>query len=167
MRNGERDQTGQDQSVGDAKNAANNIVRTRLMDAQDKERRGQHPEAMKQLGRAMHTLQDSTSPAHHGFQPWFNYRGGGANWHEWAHAGKEGIDPGYGSWLYEATLEAYQYFKGTKPMQADFFQDLGVDSVEEQLKGRTRIWMLGATGEYRDNSSSRSHFDSGEMDLAF
>jgi hypothetical protein len=120
----------------EAKQAANNFVRGRLADARDDERKGsksEHTSAMKELGRAIHTLQDSTSPAHHGFKSWYDYTGGAFNPCEWIHASKELIYPGTGSWLELSTYRAYLCFTGTHPMPSDFFGDLGVDTLGDEL----------------------------------
>ena len=57
-------------SVIDARIKANNFVRSEVSTAKRLEAKGKHNLALKHLGQAMHTLQDSTSPAHENFQFW-------------------------------------------------------------------------------------------------
>jgi RHS repeat-associated protein len=121
MRDGDHGQT-----VPQAKALSNAFVKRHLSEARRYQQRGYHGKAMKELGQAMHTLQDSTSPMHHGFQPWYNYFGGAFNPNEIAHGMGEALNPGPGSWLYKATRQAYDYFNGT-PFPGDFFQNLGGD----------------------------------------
>jgi hypothetical protein len=83
--------------------------------AQILESDGKHAKALEALALAMHALQDSTSPARAGFQPWTG---------EWIpgleHVAKENFDPGANSALDAATKGAYDIFKGTKPIPTDF-----------------------------------------------
>ncbi len=84
-------------------------------------------------------MQDSTSPSHHGFQPWYGYWGGAANPHEWGHAASEALDPGPGSNLYKATSDCYHYFsKPDQELPIDFFAAYGADGAVDQIKGRIR-----------------------------
>src|SRR4029079_16088240 len=92
MRDGDREQT-----VSDAQFLANFFVRGHLLNARNAQAKGNRAKAMSELGQAMHTLQDSTSPLHPGFQPWYEYPFGAGNYHEWIHAAGEGINPGPGS----------------------------------------------------------------------
>jgi len=137
MRDGEHKQT-----PDAAKQLANNRIKGLLTDARASEAKGgkgNHQDAMRQLGRAMHTLQDSTSPAHHGFQPWYDYPGATANPCEWIHGAKESIYPGTWSWLGTATLGAYNYFTGSSQMPADFFARLGADSIGDEFLHKFHI----------------------------
>lgn len=123
------------QTPAQAQQQADDYVHDLLTKARAAEAKNDHTTAMQDLGQAMHALQDSTSPAHHGFQPWYDYPGGAANPHEWCHGAKESINPGLGSWLYIATDEAYDYFHDTsKPLPSDFFNDLGADSTGTGIK---------------------------------
>lgn len=125
------------QSPEAAKETANNRVRTLLTSARMFESKSEHKAAMEELGRAMHTLQDSTSPAHHGFQPWYDYGGGKGNPHEWMHGSRESVYPSGASWLGTATLRSYNYFTGTT-MPADFFADLKADGVVDGIKEKIK-----------------------------
>ena len=106
------------QSPSEARAVANDFVRGRLESARCAERNGNHIDALKRLGDAIHALQDSTSPKHNGFQPW------DGKTHSLAaaqHGLGEDFDPGAGSQLDQATKDAYDYFTGTKSMPRDFF----------------------------------------------
>jgi RHS repeat-associated protein len=118
------------QSVPEAQLKANDRVRDLITKARNAEKGGDHQLAMQDLGRAMHTLQDSTSPSHYGFQPWYDYWGRGKNPNEWAHAAKESINPGSGSHLYRATTQAYMYLsEPNSVLPGNFFEGLGYDGV--------------------------------------
>jgi RHS repeat-associated protein len=81
---------------------------------------GYRKEAMYYLGRAVHAMQDSTSPAHANFQPaWKNSFW--SNLDHSPHYVTELFDPGKGSELDAATERAYKYFSGELPMPNDFF----------------------------------------------
>jgi RHS repeat-associated protein len=124
------------QSVQEAQCLADEWVRGHLTSARAAQARGgpdSRKTAMEFLGDAMHTLQDSTSPAHHGFQPWGTYFLGDANWRVILHVSMESMDPGPGSWLYRATREAYDYFNSTAPLPEEYFNDLGVDTMGEEF----------------------------------
>jgi len=59
---------GQWQTPVQAWEGANSFVRSELALARELERGRQHDEALIHLGNAIHTMQDSTSPAHEGYQ---------------------------------------------------------------------------------------------------
>jgi len=111
------------QSAQAARKAANDCVGHHLRLAQFHEEDGDHYEAMQNLGIAIHVLQDSTSPMHQGFQPW---DGKEHSFGALQHGMGENFDPGPGSALDAATKAAWDYYKGNKPMPADFFT-LGYD----------------------------------------
>lgn len=62
------------ESVGEAHAAYRNFVCSNFKAAQRYEGRGQHRQAIFALGQAFHSLMDSTSPAHVGFQEWRGLR---------------------------------------------------------------------------------------------
>jgi len=135
MRDGEIGET-----VEAAKSMANFFVSSHLIEARKalmiKHDRGA---AMSELGQAMHTLQDSTSPEHHGFKKWYNYFGGFLNPNEIAHGAGEAVNPGPGSWLYKATRAAYDYLTNTSVRWPnDFFANLGGDSRVSEAVGEAR-----------------------------
>ena len=78
---------------------------------------------------ALHTIQDSTSPAHHGFQVWH----GGRNYAAAiVHVLEEDFDPGTGSQLDGATQWLWTFFHCPAPqLPPDFFENLGVDHLAD------------------------------------
>lgn len=106
----------------EARCLANEFVRNELQEARRLNAAGNRQEVLRHLGFAMHAMQDSTSPAHHGFR---EYHGGRVELagHMW----EELFDPGPGSQLDVATERAYKYFTGELPMPNDFFADLSMD----------------------------------------
>jgi len=58
------------ETAAEAQRRANAYVRAEIKTARCLEAAGKHEEALKHLGNAIHTLQDSTSPMHAGFQVW-------------------------------------------------------------------------------------------------
>ena len=60
------------------------------------------------FGAALHTMQDSTSPSHQGFQEW---SGQESLFEKIAHAGKEVFQPGSDSELRNITKQAWEGFK--------------------------------------------------------
>jgi len=118
------------QSVADARTLANNFILIEIIGARDTSK-PVHTR-LEHLGNAMHTLQDSTSPPHHGFQSW-----------PWPyihplsvrdHANAENFDPGYGSQLDAATLRVWNLFVGpTRQLLGDFFNGLEADKSPFEL----------------------------------
>jgi hypothetical protein len=126
-----------------ARQKANQWVKDNLSKAEDelcKCNEQSYFDALRYFGWALHTVQDSTSPAHNGrhkggpieFKPWY-----GDDWYipidharALAHAIKENFDPGYGSRLDRATGDLWnKYFKckaSADPFPPDFFT-YGVD----------------------------------------
>jgi RHS repeat-associated protein len=99
---------------------SNQFVREQICRARKLASRGDRIGALKLLSHALHTLQDSKSPAHANFQPaWPNtYRQmakhRGHYWNEW-------FDPGAGSEADLITIRGWKYFTGELPMPDDFF----------------------------------------------
>lgn len=92
------------QSTEAAITAANAFVREQFARAWQAESR---IDKLKEFGLALHALQDSTSPSHAGFQEWHNDPGP----IEWGrHVAQEIINPGFGSELYRATQQAWDWF---------------------------------------------------------
>ncbi len=118
---------GPNQSVEDAKARANRFVHDNLVQAIALERTGDHHSALVHVADAMHTLQDSTSPAHEGFQSY----GGGGTAEAVEHAAEELRDPGAGSQLDVITRQAWDYFTGAQPLPRDFFPDVGTQKAPE------------------------------------
>jgi hypothetical protein len=65
-------------------------------------------EALFEFGVGLHTIQDSTSPAHTGFQVWSGEEGLAE---QAQHVHQEMLDPGPGSALHRATATARQWFQ--------------------------------------------------------
>ena len=59
---------GPEQSMEDAIIVANEFMQERLQEVQKLKSEGKKDEALKLVGEAIHTAQDSISPAHRGFQ---------------------------------------------------------------------------------------------------
>ncbi|MGH7274363.1 MAG: RHS repeat-associated core domain-containing protein, partial [Nitrospiria bacterium] len=121
------------QTCEGAKAAANDWVRDNLQKARAADKSGFRLRAMGFLSNAMHTLGDSTSPMHHGFQPYDGVRiieanplGEGIHSEDvadllvGAHVKGEAFDPGPGSKLDQVTLDAWRYFTGELPLPPDF-----------------------------------------------
>jgi RHS repeat-associated protein len=111
------------ESTEDARRKANRFVRQQICMARRLAKAGRISDAMRNLGDAIHTLQDSTSPAHVNFAAaWDN------SWlqtvNHLPHYITENFDPGANSVGDYQTLRAWQYFKGDLPMPADFFSDV-------------------------------------------
>jgi len=72
------------------------------------------------------TIQDSTSPAHHGFQVWYDDDPEALD-----HVRREDFDPGAGSRLDKATAWLWTFFVCNNPptaLPSDFFRGLGMDA---------------------------------------
>lgn len=92
------------QTVPQARQDANDFVRQQFSKAWSANTRH---EALTEFGLALHALQDSTSPAHAGFQEWSDH----PSPLEWGtHIGKEFVNPGEGSELFRATQQAWDWF---------------------------------------------------------
>ncbi len=107
----------------DARRKANRFVRQQICIARRLAAKGQIADAMHNLGRAIHTLQDSTSPAHANFAvAWEN------SWlqtiNHLPHYATENFDPGPDSVADYMTLKAWRYFTGEDAMPNDFFGDV-------------------------------------------
>jgi hypothetical protein len=105
---------------------SNAFVISKLTEAKHFRQQGNIPESMEQLGKAIHTLQDSTSPAHQGFQPWHDDE---SLISKTQHVLKEATYPDDGGSTRElqrkklegATLWAYDIFIGKTSMPSEFF----------------------------------------------
>jgi RHS repeat-associated protein len=75
-------------------------------------------EALKEFGIALHTLQDSTSPAHAGFQRW---TGEESNGEIAKHVATELYNPGRNSNLYSVTADAWKWFNEKRLPKGDLF----------------------------------------------
>ncbi len=100
----------------------NDLIRTSLNDAIKLKKNGKLTEAIKELGKAIHALQDATSPAHEGFQPWrFNETLAA----KYSHISKEGTypskDDAYRQRLEGSVQWAYDIYTETIPTPDSFF----------------------------------------------
>jgi RHS repeat-associated protein len=115
-------------SKAEARKAANDFVRENLDAARNSV---MSEDAMRYLGRAMHAMQDSTSPQHHDFQRYY-----GGYLELAAHIVGEFFDPLGGSNLDRATERAFKYYTGELPYPDDFFAGLCADSDPMLLGGQ-------------------------------
>ncbi len=117
------------ETVDQARARANDYFRERFNNAMDRLKAGDRPGAIREFGFALHTLQDSTSPAHAGFQGWrqemtdAGYKSGLAR----AHWSAELMYPGSNSALFRATRGAYEWFEAGKIPSGDLFGIYGHD----------------------------------------
>ena len=100
----------------------NDFISTNLTNAIQFKKNGKLTEAIKALGKAIHALQDATSPAHEGFQPWRFDEGLLSGYF---HLYKEGTYP-YEDDIYRKRLEgsvqwAYDIYIERKPIPDNFF----------------------------------------------
>lgn len=110
------------ESREDARRKANRFIRQQICLARRLAASGHMADAMHALSQAMHTLQDSTSPAHANFaSAWAPTMAETIN--HIPHYYDESFDPGGGSVADELTLKAWQYYTGETPMPDDFFLD--------------------------------------------
>jgi hypothetical protein len=112
------------QSKADARRQANNFVRMNLVLAKFSYcgcLSSDRDAALHYFGLALHTIQDSTSPAHAGFQTWY---GEDHPVLAYAHLIKEDYDPGAGSHLDKATAWFWKLFDcsvGIYSLPPDYF----------------------------------------------
>lgn len=115
--------TGAGQDRAQVINQANTFVKTKLEKAMASQQAGRVEEAYRNLGDAIHTLQDATSPSHRGFQVWDD----DASWtHKLGHVEAERKYPAEGSVEYRqivgVTQWAYDIFTGKARMPERFFE---------------------------------------------
>lgn len=108
-----------DQTAAEARSLADAFVRKQFERAWSAPTRD---EALFEFGVALHTIQDSTSPVHAGFQPWtvpdgFVRR----QWDGLGHARHELFNPGEGSALFHATQAAWGWFNQRSLPSGDLF----------------------------------------------
>ena len=108
------------QTAESAREAANSFVREQFRKAWAAETRS---EALKEFGIALHTLQDSTSPAHGDFQEW---TGQETKSEVLSHVTKEVVNPGSDSELYKITKDAWEWFEAKELPEGDLFRR-GID----------------------------------------
>ncbi len=109
---------GCEQSVEEANRLANQFVKNRLRRAIELKNNGQYEESLMMFGIALHTLQDSTSPSHHGFQLW---TGKESNPDKFKHGSSEMHYPGDNSDLYSITRDAWAWYNLGQIPTGDMF----------------------------------------------
>jgi RHS repeat-associated protein len=120
------------QSPEDARRLANQFIRNQICLARNLKGLGHENQALRALSRAMHTLQDSSSPAHYDFQPaWEDTTMNRLKELFGGHYWKENFLPGEGSIAYEQTRKAWGYYNGNA-MPDDFF----IDDYHDSPSGR-------------------------------
>ncbi len=82
------------QSTKDAMRDADKFVRRQFNKAIGLLNQGKWYDSYFEFGKGLHTLQDATSPAHNGFQPWGDKE---SNMNIYKHIIKEGLYPGRNS----------------------------------------------------------------------
>ena len=107
------------QTREDARGEANRFIRGKICLARELAGRGFEDQPLTALGQAIHTLQDSTSPAHFDFQEAWPATIPSSIWN-WTHYRTENFDPGAGSVADFQTINAWDYYNGA-PMPSDFF----------------------------------------------
>ena len=117
MRNGKETKSGY-QTIEEARALANNFIKEQFNKAIELKNCGKEDEALFEFGLALHTLQDYTSPAHHGFQEWTGEETSGqiAN-----HVKQEMLYPGNNTNLYRITEDAYSWYKSGILPNGDVF----------------------------------------------
>ena len=103
------------QTMEAARTEANEFVRHQFSRAWRAETR---VEALTEFGLALHALQDSTSPAHTGFQVW---SGNESKFQQLEHVLKEFVNPGSDSELYRATEQAWEWFNSGSLPEGNLF----------------------------------------------
>jgi RHS repeat-associated protein len=104
---------GHRQTVAEAKFLAENFVRNQYAEGLRLVSEGNIFLGYYQFGLGLHVLQDATSPAHKGFQPWT----GNETWLERKiHSAKESIFPGYDSPLQNITTIMIALFEKGQPL---------------------------------------------------
>ncbi|OJY97062.1 MAG: hypothetical protein BGP25_12190 [Lysobacterales bacterium 63-13] len=86
---------------------SNDFIKSQYEEAWELDSQGKHREALFQFGIALHTIQDSMSPAHSGFQLW---TGEETKREIFDHLTRELSDPGSGSELDTATRNAWEWY---------------------------------------------------------
>jgi len=101
------------QKAEEAWTKANDFVRNEIELARGLEDAGYHQDALRRLSNAIHTMQDSTSPSHAGFQEWDN---DGPRAKKAAHLWEDFPDPGAGSALDNMTSRAWALFRSREAL---------------------------------------------------
>jgi RHS repeat-associated protein len=106
------------QSSQSARDEANMFIRNEICTARNLTRLGFESEGLRRLSRAIHTLQDSTSPAHYDFQEAWN---DSPVWHLDHYISESLVFPRKAQLARRQTVMAWLYYKGEAEMPNDFF----------------------------------------------
>jgi hypothetical protein len=117
--------SGEGQTAQEASVLANAFVRKQFKRAWNAPTR---EDALIEFGLALHTLQDSTSPSHFGFQIWTDHEN---REQQIKHISQELFNPGEGSNLYRATRDAWKWFNDKTLPSGDLFR-FGCDGCAGQ-----------------------------------
>ncbi len=108
----------------EARREANMFVRMNICLARKLASKGYPDAAMPNLSRAIHTLQDASSPAHFDFQTAWADTGVRSYWNHRSHYITETmVSPSSAVLAQEQTRNAWDYYSGAKPMPSDFFRN--------------------------------------------
>lgn len=96
------------QTIDQARDASNEFIRNSASMALSAKADGDMQKAYFWFGVALHTMQDSTSPSHQGFQLW---TGNETKLQEFNHVRQEMFKPSSNSELYQVTRQAWKSFQ--------------------------------------------------------
>ncbi len=105
------------QTVGQARTLANSFVRRKFSLAWQADNNYNWAAALRNFGEALHTLQDSTSPSHRGFQFWSGYE----HWYQKGWHGSRELHASGGGSLDQITYQAWIWFVNGQLPNGDLF----------------------------------------------
>jgi hypothetical protein len=109
---------------------ANNYVRDRMRDAINKKNHGNIWGGWYEFGKALHTVQDSTSPMHHGFQIWTYDCAADRYCTAITHGSHERNWPGWGSNLDRASRTLMYWYSRNHEPSYYIFNIFGGDPMQ-------------------------------------
>jgi len=112
------------QSECQARKVANDFVRSQFEKAWDLKKNGLSEAALFEFSAGLHTLQDWTSPSHHGFQEWSGNETAGE---VFSHTLRDIYNPGSYSELYSITRDAWRWYTNGSLPRGDLFGGYGAD----------------------------------------
>lgn len=113
------------QSPQAARNEGNQFISSQICLAKRLAKMGFEGQSLRYLSRAMHTMQDSTSPAHFDFQPAW---GDSFIFHLDHYISESLVLPNNSQLAQEQTRNAWSYYTGQSKMPSDFFKSNVYDS---------------------------------------
>ena len=118
------------QNPQSARDEANRFVNSEICLAKKLAKMGFEDESLSHLSRAMHTMQDSTSPAHFDFQPAWDDTGISSYFRHSGHYLSESLlSPDNAQLAQQQTRKAWYYYKGLAQMPNDYFINNYYDSA--------------------------------------